>query len=196
MDRIDDERICFYLRNREDIDQWCALRQEASRALDTFLQESADEIEALAAQLGDDVVTRANLRGGRGGSYIRFFRKGWIDGHKVRAAIELGWRGSGAVFFPQPRREQAWVAVWVNRGARGGAELVVTARQEFSDRAKKLKLTSGSSTSSHPVWRYQSPRREFWKNLAPFRQQIIDDLQKFWDEFSGNLDDFLRESSE
>ena len=42
MDRIDDERIAFYLRNREDIDQWCILSEEASRALDSFLQESAE----------------------------------------------------------------------------------------------------------------------------------------------------------
>jgi len=67
---------------------------------------------------------------------------------------------------------------------------------EFSARAKKLGLTSGGSTSWYPVWRSQPPEgKEFWKDLSPFRQQIIDDLEFFWGEFGNKLDQLLAGSS-
>ena len=104
MNRIDDDRVCFYLRNRKDIDEWCALRKEATRVLDDFLQETAGEIEVLAGELGSDVLKRKRFSGS-GSSYLRFLRKSWLAGDVVRAAIGVEWRASSVVFFERPRRE-------------------------------------------------------------------------------------------
>jgi hypothetical protein len=88
------------------------------------------------------------------------------------------------------------VSVWVNRGAKGGAELAAAVRKAFAERAKKLELTSGGSTSWHPVWRYQFPvQAEFWKDLGPFRDQIIEDIRRFWKEFASDLDGLLAKSA-
>ena len=110
MDRIDDERVVFYLRHREEIDAWAALRKEASRALDAFLTESVPDLEQLAPQLGGDVISRSVLTDKT--PRVRLLRKSWRVGQQVRAGVtaRLAWN-SGSLGRGSRKRASLRVGV-------------------------------------------------------------------------------------
>ena len=43
--RIEDEKVEFYLRNREQLEQWFALRAEAAAAIDEWLASLKPDVE-------------------------------------------------------------------------------------------------------------------------------------------------------
>ena len=55
MSGMDDERVRFYLKHRQQIETWAALRKEASAAVDAWLRTLVDDVEQLAGDLGTDV---------------------------------------------------------------------------------------------------------------------------------------------
>ena len=52
---LDDDRIRFYFKHREQIEQWAALRTEAAAAVDEWMEQLGPSLEALASELGPDV---------------------------------------------------------------------------------------------------------------------------------------------
>ena len=193
MDRIDDERVSFYLKHREDIDSWLALKADASRALDDFLRQSAEQLKELAAQFGEDVVVRSRLASGRS-RHIRFLRPGWRADHNiVRAAIQLEWSASRVSWGLAAGSEPAYVSVWANRDAAGGVELAAQLRQRLREKAKRLDLSVGSSFSWNPTWKYLIPEGDrYWEDLSGFRKHITGQLEWFWREFAGDIDEALK----
>lgn len=192
MDRIDDQRVIFYLKHRRDIDAWAALRKEASQVLDDFLKESAEEIGQLALQLGDEVISRFSLSSQT--RAVRLLRKDWRVGKQTRAAIQLAWPGTQVLWGSAPavRGEPPYVSVWVNRHAGKGVAIAKALRASLAPRAKKLDLSTGASTSSNPVWKYQVPKEEkYWEDLGIFRQHLISQVEWFWTEFSADIDSAL-----
>lgn len=192
MDQIDDERIAFYLKHREEIDAWLGLKKDASTVLDEFLRESVPEISQLAPQLGDEVISRSTLAGRT--PRVTLLRKTWRVGQQIRAGVHLAWPATRVLWAPASDLggEPAYVSVWANRDADGGVGLAKKLRSSLSARAKKIGLRVGSSTSWNPVWKYMVPEEsKYWEDLTSFRQHIIDQMEWFWREFSDDIDSAL-----
>ncbi len=56
---LEDDRVLFYLRHRDQIEEWAALRFEAAQAVDEWLVALRPGVEELVAELGSDVIVHA-----------------------------------------------------------------------------------------------------------------------------------------
>ena len=191
MDLIDDERMIFYLRHREDIDQWAALRKEARRVLDTFLKESAPDFEQLAPQLGDDVKAHTKLSG-RGNPYVRLLRSRgppMAAGAQRSSSNGLGRGFSGIRPPTASARTFPFGSIEMRRGA--------SRWQRISGRNSRQRPRSSTSRSDRPPVGIRCgstsalPDGDFWTDLSEFRQSIIDHLELFWTKFADDLDQGL-----
>jgi hypothetical protein len=59
---LDDDRVLFYLRHRDQIEEWAALRTEAAVAVDGWLFELRPRIETLCSELGRTFGCAASTR--------------------------------------------------------------------------------------------------------------------------------------
>jgi hypothetical protein len=78
---LDDDRVKFYLRNRDQIEQWAALRAEAALAMDEWLCSLAPDVKALADRLSGEnkeVLAVATTRPEDAYPKLRLTRPGWL----------------------------------------------------------------------------------------------------------------------
>jgi len=76
---LDDERVRFYLRNRDRIEEWAALRAEAAAAIDEWLFELRPAVEDLAQGFGSDVRVDVIDEGGFAYPSYRLVRTSWPE---------------------------------------------------------------------------------------------------------------------
>ncbi len=90
---LDDERVRFYFRHREQIEQWAALRTEAAAAVDEWMVQLGPDIEELAHSLGPDVQVRALVGPEQPYPSYRLTRSTWGFGivDDPPACISLEW---------------------------------------------------------------------------------------------------------
>ena len=85
---LDDERVRFYFRHREQIEQWAALRSEAAAAVDEWMTQLAPDIEDLAKSLGPDVKLRVWTGADQAYPSYRLTRATWGFGD-ARCTVDL-----------------------------------------------------------------------------------------------------------
>lgn len=90
---IDDERVRFYLRHREQIEQWAALRSEAATAVDDWLLGLRDDVDALMVELGSDVAVCVRDQPDATFPGFLLFRRAWSvkDAADPQSSIGLEW---------------------------------------------------------------------------------------------------------
>lgn len=184
MNRIEDDRVLFYLKHQQRIDEWAALAKEASDAAHRFLCSCSDDIAALAADFGSDVRTLVLLDDGY--PKIFLYRANWGPGSGSnkypRVGIGLEWFRSNVSF--SGRGKTAYSGVWVHYQMDGGAALQGTLSRIFRDSGLPREHKLESSRSWWPTYRYEQAQRDFWTDLMPYRVQLVDSVRFFWKTFA------------
>lgn len=92
MTELGDDRVQFYFRHKDQIDEWAGLIAEARSATHEFLHGLLEDLSALASDLGIDDAEPEDLEVSRGG--VLLLRKAhWPRLHDGRPeiGIGLGW---------------------------------------------------------------------------------------------------------
>jgi len=179
---LEDERIRFYLRHRDQIEQWASLRGEAAAALDEWLLSLRPHIEAQAAELDASVVVRCFDDPDFAWPSFRLFRREWNvtdDGHQ-QPCVALEW-GRGKTNLRGVNAP--CIGVRAHRDDRRGSEL--RAREEF----KRARTGRADSTALwFAAYAYRLPSRPFPEDEEAYRTELVDALRGAWETYAPIID--------
>ena len=185
-----DERIRFYLRHREQIEEW---RKVGQVELPKFTHEFyAGLVEVIPNQVHEDEIDvdhDMEIALGGGGRAINLRRRNWPTGDEAPVVL-LGWP-AGANFSSRPARQwevQAWCGICVGRdtsqyweqlcGARNGP-----LRQHYPGYDRRY---------GYPMFRYvEPPSGNFWEddNLEAYGRSLIQTLLQAWQDLTPLVDE-------
>ncbi len=171
---LDDERVRFYFRHREQIEQWAALRTEAAAAIDEWMAQIGPDVEELARGLGADVRARALIGAEQPYPSYRLTRSAWGFGEvdDPPACVSLEWlRGrttmrGGATPYVGLRAPKAHAVGGALRG---------------SDAARRIRTARKDATS--PWWvgyAYVPPAADFPGSMDGYRDALLEALRAVW----------------
>lgn len=190
MAELDDERIRFYLRHRDQIEAWAGLRAETGVAIDALLERLSDEVEGLVTELGDDVVLTPTIDGD---AYPRFLlqRDGWGCGPAgPRVAVTLEWV-RGKTFLAGTASPYVGVRFALTDDA---TRLV---RNDFRDATQTIRSRrSDKATPWWPCLGYVPADGPFWDDFDAYREKLMRALRSAWEEYAGAVDEVLRAERE
>lgn len=184
---FDDERVRFYFRHREQIEQWAALRSEAAAAVDEWMTQLAPDIEELAKSLGPDVRVRAVTSADQAYPSYRLTRATWGfgDAEDPPACVALEWlrarttmRGGSTPYV----------------GMRAAKTNPVGAALRASEQVRQVRLARKDNASAWWVaYAYVMPSAEFPSGADGYRDALRDALRAVWEAYAANVDVACRE---
>ena len=183
-----DPKVVFYLRHRRQIDEWVALRDQATSDADRYFRSLAPAFAEMADRLPGGVKTFVSLDEPKPKLFL--FLPDWFKPSSdfPRAAIGFEWH-RGRTHF-----DDAWDGVWVHAGYDKGDRL-------HNAIVKLLKATPGLITGMEsekwwPAWRSETPANsEYWNDLPGFADQVVRAVESHWGRFSAAVDQAVRETS-
>lgn len=174
---LDDPRLQFYLRNRDQIREWAALEQDLRDATRSLLFDLRRELVPLAESLGDDVVVWVE---GADTSYPRFAvrRSNWLAvGSQSIVAVALEWMPK----VDLAGSETPWVGVRVHISEPQGKALDAPLRGAFAASEMSALGFTLKGYVWWPVIRRLKPNADWWKDGAvAWRQSAIDMVEETW----------------
>jgi hypothetical protein len=183
---FDDERVRFYFRHREQIEQWAALRSEAAAAVDEWMTQLGPDIEELARSLGPDVQFRGLTDTEQAYPSYRLTRAAWGFGNvnDPPACVSLEWlrgrttmRGGSTPYV----------------GLRAPKVNPVGASLRTSEPVRQSRLVRKDLTSQWWVaYAYVAPPGDFPVNADGYRDALLDGLRAVWQAFAPHVEAAIR----
>ena len=191
MNRIDDERIKFYLKHQQRIDEWAALSREVPSLAHRFLCSCQDDIEALAGELGPDLPVHAHLESDY--PKLLLYRPAWHPQnthHEAsippRIGIGIEWRHKDVTF--SCHESSAYAGVWVDCGNDAGRHFRDKAVSAFRAAGLLKEPRRNLATSWWPSYKWVPADGEYWDDLSLYRQQLVDSVRDCWLKFAPTID--------
>lgn len=171
---FDDERVRFYFRHREEIEQWAALRGEAATAVDEWLAQLAPDIAALAASLGATVRVHAIIGEDQDWPLFQLSDARWGFGELEgpHASIALQWwrgrtimRGTSLPFV----------------GVRSAKTSSVGVAMRTSDAFRQVRQSRKDATNAYwGSYKYIAPDGRFPETSEAYKESLVDALREAW----------------
>lgn len=183
---LDDERVRFYFRHREQIETWAALRAEAAASVDEWMTQLAPDMEQLARVLGDDVQLRTATDQDLPYPAYRFVRSSWTFAElsDPPASVALEWvRGRTTM----RGNLTPYVGVRSAKTNALGAALRVDDSFRAAARARK-----DASSAWWPAYAYVTPPGDFPVSADAYRDVIVAAVRDAWHAYSQYIDAAVR----
>jgi len=174
---IDDERVRFYLANREQLEEWFALRTDVAAALDAWLSTLGADVEALGSRLGDGVAVLIDP-GEQGWPGFYLYRTHWPD--VDRPLIGLQWAKGKTVLGPS---SAPYAGVRIKRESAVGAALRESAAFQEVRRRR-----NDTSTGWWLAYRNVLPANPFPEQSADYALQLLAELSSAWNDYASVVD--------
>lgn len=173
MKKITDPRIAFYLKHREQIEQWAAIAEDVPELADRFLRSMESDFRELARRLN----VRRWLPHDESHPKYFLLEESWLasNSEEARVAIGLEWRRRDVTFYGNA----PYVGVWVNLRREGSRELY----ELISKRIAGLRPRNAFSYSKwSPAYMHVRPEVSdpYWEDLTDYRAKLIDEIQNTW----------------
>lgn len=182
MNRVDDPRIEFYLRHWPEIEEWASIRRDVRHSAHEFYASLADDLEEVAAEIGDDVEV---VFEDPGYPYVGLCRSGWRGEEVPRVAVVFEWQRSSSTFT------DGWRMLGVRVAMRedGGKELTEQVRDILFPIREQAGFPNSNKTY-WPAWRNGRAAEgdEYWKDLTPYRGALVDDIETAWNALADGID--------
>lgn len=180
---IDDDRVRFYLRHREQIEQWAALRSEAASAIDEWLLALRGDVEELVAELGPDVTVCVRHTTDNAWPGFLLFRRAWSvkDATNPQPSVGLEWGRASTTL-------RGTAAPYVGLRSFRDTELGAA----FRGRADLKRVRAERRDATGPNWvayGYVLPSEPFPENEAGYRALLLEALRDAWRAYAPFVDD-------
>lgn len=175
---LEDERVRFYFRHREVIEEWAALRGEAAVAVDEWMTQLGPDIDDLAASLGPDVRMTAFLDENHAWPAFRLVRTSWgyDAADEDGVSISLEWLRARTTM----RGELTpYVGVRAHKGHPAG--VAIRASDAFRQ-TKQSRKDRGSAW--WPAYGYVAPPLDFPSSADGYRDVLVDALRAAWSAYA------------
>jgi hypothetical protein len=190
MNRIDDQRVAFYLRNQARIEEWAGLASSVSTEAHTFLCSCSDDLSQLAADVAPDARVESFLDSAW--PKLLIVSPTWfLENDPVpRLGIGIEWHKTSKLGFTVPER-CAFTGVWVNNHMADGPELSSKLKIAFAQ-SGLMKPRALTSTTWWPAYRWEKASGEYWNDLSAYRAQIVESVRLCWKDFEPLVGQFLQ----
>jgi hypothetical protein len=184
---IDDERVRFYFRHRDQLEEWLALRVDAAAAVDEWLAALKPDVESLAAELGPDVELMPAVERYEAWPGLYLKRKAWPgrqsdDGKFDEDVVAIGMQwGRGKTILGES--SAPYVGVRVKSDTRIGRAL--TADADFQSKRRQRKETP---TAFWRAYGYVHPGQPFPEQADEYRGMLMKSLRDAWSADSPAID--------
>ena len=186
MNHIDDEQLRFYLRNKALIDQWAALSRLERAAANDFLASCSQDVQDLATKLGDGIQVHETVNQSAWPHLFLIRPDWWLSEESPYVGIGLEW-DRGKVSFAGAVRVYSGVRTELKSDV--GKDL----RLRLGDRLAAVRRNRNySSMPSWPAYHYEPPPDgDYWVDLAPYREQLVEAVRASWLLFAPIVDEAL-----
>ncbi len=177
---IHDERVRFYLRHRERIEEWAALKKEATAALDEWLDGLRPMIAETTQALG--VQLNARIDPDEEWPTYQLVRPTWPlhDSGQPRVCVALQWHRWSVTLGPG---EPPYVGVVCRNADPLGLAL------RSSDAMKTARLARNHRTTSwYAALGYVLPGPEVPDSFDEYRDKLIEELSLAWRAYAPVID--------
>ena len=191
MSEFGDDRIRFYLENKDLIDTWAALAAETRSTFSQWLLDLETDVAELAAEIG----AASHLRDPDRWKIHMLANQGWNekldDDSTVVIAIE--WNSSD-VGVPAK-------LPYVGLRIAGGDDAAKARRQSFLDLCGDRLRNLDEYTVEQPrrwwsAWRYVAPADDrWWEHADDYRQLLLLSLEAAWQDLSPLVDEWIEAPS-
>ncbi len=190
MNRIEDERVRFYLRHQEDIDAWAALARLLHDRAHEFLLSCKSGLDRLAAELGTDV--HCKYCEDTTWPMYRLYQACWIPTqvwpHSDWPPISVGvlWHRRTVMF---KGAGSPLAGVWLHGDRRPDEQLIAA----FHSRCDKPRDGFGKRDSwGAAVHAVSPPNEDYCDNLQPFREVIVGSVRAAWRLYAHDIPEILK----
>jgi hypothetical protein len=175
---IDDERVRFYLRHREQLEEWFELRPEVASAVDKWLLDVAESAKALTDELEGRVEFVAEYGENTRWPAIYFKRPAWPD-----VKIGMMWARGGTLLVGSDGVGIPWYGLRCEKGTPLAEPLRLDAEFLQQKRERKRK-----SNQWWVAWELLPPPESFPQDEAEYRASVLNSLKAAWAEYAPFVD--------
>lgn len=175
MKRIEDERIRFYLKHRQQIEEWVKVGEELPRFVHDFYASLRDEIRK---KVPDDVIVGDVSEPPGNSGLFRLRRRDW---HEEGPAVELGWWHKGKMDFSS--NDWVWCGLYADQNSPHW--------QYFFDARGRPETADYPRWNPHepmyPMFRYlPHPEGNLWEDdqLENYGDSVMQAVLKAWSDLS------------
>ena len=182
MNRIEDERIKFYLEHEAQIREWAALEAEVCKFVHRFYRSLKDDLDAALAsrETADEGVESFLHESDWPGIGLR--RQGWPKG-EYGPDVRLEWSRKSALFPPH-----GYLACGV----------VMNAKRYRLPFTKEARPGYPRRSQGWPAYKdVEPPADKFWEgdNLKEYRDHLVETIIKAWKDLAPLVDEAVSQPS-
>ena len=185
MKPLDDERIKFYLKNRQQLEEWLAVKTDLSTFAHAFYASLRDDI---CNRVPDGVVVGEMSETADGSRIFRLRRRDWPQ---EGPAVELGWwHRDGMDFSP---KDWVWCGLWAAEKSPYW-QFIFDARERPGTKGYPVRK---KSYPEYLMFRYlRHPDGNLWENeqLEAYGQSVITTVLEAWDDLAPLVDEAISHS--
>ena len=182
-----DPRLVFYLKHRQQIDEWAELKKLLPEVVDEFFRSLSNPVREMAAAQ-DDAPDDVYVSFEEHCPKIFLVRKTWSArrGSPPLLGIGLEWSRGNREF------DASYTGIWVNQEMPEGVEL----RALLADAIKTAPGAEDYKSSKWwAAWKYEQPfGDDFWDDLDDFQAQLVRAVEASWRLFSTVVDGVMEEA--
>jgi hypothetical protein len=180
---LDDPRVQFYLRHREQFSEWFDLRADAAAAVDEWLAELQPTLEALAVELGDSTHCQIETGENEGWPGMFLAKPSWAADGRGAPRIGLQWTRRKTLLVGS---STPWVGVHASRSRPGGRALVDSPAFQAIRRSRK-----DAATVWWGAYRSVLPERPFPAEAESYSTLLVEAVRLAWLAYAACIDEAL-----
>ena len=187
--RFDDEKVGFYLRHRNQLEEWIALREEAAAAIDEWLTSLTPDVETLAGELAGDVEFFASVEKDDSFPCLFLKRSSWPGvGRDTAVLVGLQWSRGKTLLISG---STTWVVVRSDR--KNAIGLALRHDQSFRQIRKRR---NDRRTPWYAAFGSVLPKGPFPEDAEGYRVEILDSIRQAWEAYAGVIDEVIETSAQ
>jgi hypothetical protein len=178
--RIEDERVIFYLRHQDLIDTWSAVRKDVIESANAFYMTLAEDLAGVASDQGDDVEVWVN---GGTNSRVGLYRRGWLVDGSAPIITCLEWHHQ-STFDDGARHVGVFLRNWEPglQGLREQVEETLRGQREVRGFPKSNQVWPAYRPAPSPVG------DAYWENLSDYRTLLLTEIVSAWEAFAEHVE--------
>ena len=185
MNKIEDERLKFYLRNVRLIREWADLGGEVCDVVDRFLVSLVEDIESLAGEIDSEIIVYTELESGWPKIFLQFPRWNAPDTGEMIAAIGLEWTRKVDLVTQLP-----YIGTWIDMNHAKADSIRDAVHKKLGSLEPDLLFKKGRSRT-WPAFKYVAPEGDFWEDMNPYRQLLVEEVRQAWSLFATIVDEAM-----
>jgi hypothetical protein len=184
---LEDDRLQFFLENRDLIRTWAALEVEVSAAVDEELRRLGEDVQAAAASAGIELAVAERVAG-RSFVAPMLYGAGWRspDGDGPNVAVGIGWDGKVFPTGGWPGISLPYVGLLASHTTERGRQIETALRPIAVRELVETRLYKKGS--DWIAYRFIPAKDDWYLDIGAWRTWVVQELLRAWRDCAPTVD--------